>query len=88
METDDGKRSTVGVVVSLLELDDGTSRIILDDVRSDTPQRKTSWEFDRFYAHKRLDSRQLQDMALPEEEYRGLGISLLTRLLALKGRAK
>jgi hypothetical protein len=88
METDDGKRSTVGVVVSLLELDDGTSRIILDDVRSDTPQRKTSWEFDRFYTHKRLDSRQLQDMSLPEEEYRGLGISLLTRLLALKGRAK
>jgi hypothetical protein len=88
METDDGKRPTVGVVVSLLELDDGTSRIILDDVRSDAPQRKTSWDFDCFYTHKRLDSRQLEDMSLPDDEYRGLGVSLLARLLALKGRAK
>jgi hypothetical protein len=88
MEADDGKRPRLGVVVSLLELDDGTSRVILDDVRSDVPERRTSWNFDCFYTHKRLDSRKLDDMALPDDEYRGLGEALLARLLALNGRVK
>ena len=88
METDDGKRPRFGVVVSLLDLEDGTSRIILDDVRSDTPQRRTSWAFDCFYTHKRLDSSKLDDMALPDGEYKGLGEAVLARLLALNGRVK
>ena len=88
LETDDGKRPTLGVVVSLLDLGDGTCRVILDDVRSDLPQRQTSWQFDCFYTHKRLDSRQLDDMALPDPEYQGLGEAVLARLLALNGRVK
>jgi hypothetical protein len=35
-----------------------------------------------------LDSRQLDDMSLPDTEYQGLGVSLLARLLALNGRSK
>jgi hypothetical protein len=88
LETDDGKRPALGVVVSLLDLGDGTCRVILDDVRSDSPQRETSWHFDLFYTHKRLDSRQLDAMILPEDEYRGLGEAVLARLLALNGRVK
>ncbi len=88
LENDDGNRPTLGVVVSLLDLGDGTCRVILDDVRSDLPQRDTSWHFDCFYTHKRLDARQLDDMALPDGEYRGLGEAVLTRLLALNGRVK
>ena len=88
MENDDRKRPRMGIVVSLLELDDGTTRIILDDVRSDAPHRETSWKFDCFYTHKRLDSRQVDDMSLPDSEYQGLGVSLMARLLALNGRAK
>jgi hypothetical protein len=88
LENDDGKRPTVGVVVSLLDLGDGTCRVIIDDVRSDLPQRKTSWQFDLLYTHKRLDSRLLDEMALPDGEYRGLGEAVLARLLALNGRVK
>jgi hypothetical protein len=88
MEADDRRRPPVGLVVSLLELDDGTTRIILDDVRSANPQRDTSWQFDCFYTHKRLDSKRLEEMALPGGEYQGLGESILARLLALNGRVK
>jgi hypothetical protein len=88
LENDDGKRPTLGVVVSLLDLGDGTSRVILDDVRSAQPRRETSWQFDLFSTHKRLDSRQLDTMSLPDTEYEGLGTAVLARLLALNGRVK
>jgi hypothetical protein len=88
LDADDGKRPTLGVVVSLLDLGDGKCRVILDDVRSDRPQRETTWQFDCFYTHKRLDSCQLDAMTLPEAEYRGLGEAVLARLLALNGRLK
>ena len=88
LEADDGKRPTLGVVVSLLDLGNGRCRIILDDVHSDSPQRETSWRFDCFYTHKPLDSRQLDAMALSAGEYQGLGEAVLARLLALNGRIK
>jgi len=88
LETDDGKRPTFGVVVSLLDLCDGTCRVILDDVRSGQPQRETSWQFASFYTNKRLDSRQLDAMSLPEAEYQDIGAAVLARLLALNGRVK
>ena len=88
LEADDGKRPTMGVVVSLLDMGDGTCRIILDDVRSDRPGRDTTWKFDCFYTHKRLDSWHLDDMSLPTGEYQGLGEAILARLLALSGRLK
>ena len=88
LDSDDGKRPTLGVVVSLLDLGDGTSRVILDDVRSVQPRRETSWQFDLFYTHKRLDSHQLDAMSLSATEYQGLGEAVLARLLALNGRVK
>ena len=88
MDADDGKRPTLGVLVSLLDLGDGTCRVILDDVRSDQSQRDTSWQFERFYTHKRLDALQLDALSLPSGEYQGLGEAVLARLLALNGRLK
>ena len=82
-EPDTGVRPKFGVVVSLLELEDGTTRIIIDDVKSAEEQRQTSWSFDCFYTHKRLDSKALEAMELPNGEYQGLGEAVLARLLAL-----
>jgi len=48
VEGDDGKRPYRGVVVRLLDLGDGTCRIILDDVRNEASQRNTCWQFDSF----------------------------------------
>jgi len=64
LATDDSKRPHVGVVVTLLDLGDGTSRVIVDDVRSDDPKRETSWKYDSFFTHKRLSSTDIDEMAL------------------------
>jgi hypothetical protein len=87
-EKDDGTRPSFGVVVSLLDEGDGKSRLIMDDVRSQNPLRATIWEFDAFYTHMSHDNVALDDMALTDEDYRGIGIALVARLLALNGRLK
>jgi hypothetical protein len=86
LEPDSGARSKFGVVVSLVELEDGTTRVVIDDVKSAEPRRKTTWAFDCFFTHKRLDSKALDAMELPSGEYQGLGEAVLARLLALNGR--
>jgi len=86
LKPDSGARRRFGVVVSLHELDDGTTRIVIDDVKSVGPQRTASWAFECFYTHKQLDSKALDAMALPSTEYQGLGVAVLARLLALNGR--
>jgi hypothetical protein len=88
LENDDGRRPRRGVVVTLLDMEDGTSRIIVDDVTADPGSQKTSWKHDTFYTHKRLSSTAIDDMALPASEYQGLGEALLARLLALNGRVR
>jgi len=88
LEKDDGSRPTFGVVVSLQKCDDGTVRIILDDVRSAEPRRATNWQFDCFYTHKRVDSEQATAMTLPDSEYEGLGAAVMARLLALNKMIK
>jgi hypothetical protein len=88
LEADDGKRPTLGVVLSLLDLGNGKCRVILDDVRSGQPQRETSWQFTSFYTDRRFDSPQLDAMSLPGADYQELGVAVLARLLALNGRLK
>jgi hypothetical protein len=86
--TDDGKRPSLGVVMSLLDLGDGHSRLIMDDVRSQQTVRETSWNFDVFYTHQSHDNQALDEMALSDETYRDIGIAVVARLLALNKRAK
>jgi hypothetical protein len=88
MENDDGSRPSLGVVVSLLDLGNGRTRVTIDDVRSEQSEHSTTWKLDCFYTHKQLDSVQLDNMTLPEAEYQGLGVAVLARLLALNGRIK
>jgi hypothetical protein len=85
---DDGARPNLGVVVSLLDTGGGKCRVILDDVRSAAPQRETSWSFDLFYTHKILDADAVHRMELSDDEYRGLGIAIMARLIALRGQPK
>jgi hypothetical protein len=87
-EMDDGTRPAFGVVVSLLNVGDGQSRLIMDDVRSQSPVRVTAWDFDAFYTHKAHDNAAFDDMALTDDTYRDIGVALVARLLALNGRSK
>jgi len=87
-DTDDGKRPSLGVVVSLLDLGGGQSRLIMDDVRSQHPVRETSWNFDVFYTHQLHGNPALDEMALSDDTYRDIGIAVVARLLALNKRVK
>jgi hypothetical protein len=88
MINDDRIRPGVGVVVTLRDLGECRSRVILDDVRSSEPRRETDWAFDLFFTHKDLDSDAVDRMCLPDDEYRGLGEAVMARLLALSKRSK
>jgi hypothetical protein len=50
--------------------------------------RETSWKHEWFFTHKRLPSKELDDMALSAEQYRLIGENVVARLLALSGRVK
>jgi hypothetical protein len=86
MENDDRKRPRKGVVVTLLDMGDGTSRVVMDDVSSEFQSRDTSWKFDYFYTYKSLDSKAIDAMALADVEYQSIGEALMARLLALNSR--
>ncbi len=88
MDADGGRRPRKGVVVTLLDLGDGTSRLIMDDVSSDDLTRDTARKHEWFFTHKTLSSKDVDDMALSDHDYQRIGISIMARLLALNGRAK
>ena len=78
----------MGVVVTLLDLGDGTSRLIMDDVSSDDLRRDTSWKHEWFFTRMKFSSKDADEMSLPAEDYRAIGESIMARLLALNGRIK
>jgi len=86
MIDDDGTRPQVGVVVTLRDMGGGKTRVILDDVKSDSRCRETQWSLDLFYTHKDLETAAVDSMRLPDNEYEGLGAAIMARLLALNGR--
>jgi hypothetical protein len=86
VESDSGVRAKVAVVVTLVDLGNGTSRVVIDDVRSDKPTRDTSWQYDCFVTHKVLKSSELEAMSLPDSEFMGVGEAIIARLLALNRR--
>lgn len=86
MTDDDGKRPQVGVVVTLRDMGGGKTRVILDDVKSDSTCRETQWSFDVLYTHKDLETAPVASMQLPNDEYESLGAAIMARLLALNGR--
>jgi hypothetical protein len=61
---------------------------VLDDVLADAVEKPKSWKFDCFYTSHELDSKLIDEMALPDSDYQRLGEVLLARLLALNGRVK
>ena len=77
------QRPKYAVVVSLLELDDGTSRLIIDDVVSATQHKPTSWAFTFPFTETQFSSARVANLALSEREYQMLGENVVLRLVAL-----
>lgn len=83
MESDNNRRGANGVVVSLLDVDDGKIRITLDDVENSNG-RPDAWSHRAFVTCKSYDKEQIENLDLPEDEYAALGHYVVARLNALR----
>jgi hypothetical protein len=88
METDDGVRSSIGVVATLVDAGDGTSRLILDDVASAGKVGVADWKHVRLFTRIQFGSCEADEMRLPADTYKAIGESVMARLLALNARIK
>jgi len=89
MEHDDKIRSDRGLAVCLRDMGDGTSRIFMDDVRSDQQELPINWKHDYFYTYSpEFKNEKIDDMQLTDNEFQAIGVAIVARLLALTGRAK
>ncbi|MFK8069151.1 MAG: hypothetical protein AB8D52_13025 [Gammaproteobacteria bacterium] len=89
MEYDDKIRSEMGLAICLRDMSNGTSRIFMDDVKSDTQQNPINWCHDYFYTFTpELDNDAIDDMKLTAEQFQNIGAAVVARLLALNGRVK
>lgn len=86
MVSDDQRRSAHGIVVSLLDTDDDSVRITLDDVENDSG-RPDTWSHRVFVTSKTYDKAVLEDLDLPEEDYAALGHYVFARLIAIRNNS-
>jgi hypothetical protein len=88
MEKDDGVRSDFGLIACLRKMNDGTTKLILDDVRAKTDKNPISWKFENMFTFNRYNSDKLERLDISEKEFASIGENLVIRLLALNGDLK
>jgi len=86
MNSDDSRRGAHGVVVSLLDTDDESIRITLDDVENNSGHPDT-WTHRVFVTSKSYDKNAIENLDLPEDEYAALGHYVLARLKAIRNNS-
>ena len=88
MDVDDAIRPENGVVVCLRTTGDGKSKLIFDNVKSNSPLNPVAWSFSSFNTWREYSDEDLDQMKLGSREYQMIGENLVARLLALTGRIK
>ena len=87
-DADDGERSQVGVVICLRNVGNGISKLVFDDVESDSPINSKSWSFNVFYTWREYREEDLNQMRLSDDDYKMIGQSIIARLVALNALVK
>jgi hypothetical protein len=89
MECDDRIRSKEGLAVCLRDMGNGTSRLFMDDVKSDKQELPINWQHYCFFTFTpELDNEALESMQLTDEEFQNIDAAVVARLLAISGRVK
>ena len=81
-------RSKRAVVTCLRDLGNGLSKLIFDDVVSETASNPVNWSFESFYTWREYPNKNLDEMKLTAAQYQEIGENLVARLLALNGRVQ
>jgi hypothetical protein len=84
MSSDVGKRGSSGVVCCLVDLGDGDTRVILDDVSNAQASTQGSWKHEVLFTWKDLSSKDISEQTLSEKELADFGASIFARLTALQ----
>ncbi len=76
-------RNRNGVVCSfsLLKLNNGKVRIVVDDVVNSKATNDQTWEHENFFTFKDYDSASFENLELSESEFADFGHSILARLI-------
>ena len=84
METDDGTRGTSGVVLSLVEGQQGELRLVLDDVQNESGSGCGPWRHHTLFTFKSYSQESIGHLDLSEKELADIGFQVLARLGALR----
>lgn len=85
MDIDDGIRGRFGVVATLVDLGDGTLRLVFDDVNRLPGSLPPQWETVCLFTCFEHDKQRIVDLRLGKDELARIGENLLLRLAALSG---
>jgi hypothetical protein len=89
MKYDDNRRSEFGLSICLRDMEDGTSRLFIDDVKADKDENPINWKYNSFFSFTPgFDNETLDNMSLTDEQFQNIGTAVVARLLALNGRVK
>lgn len=83
IEKADGVRSEVGIVAYLQKMNDGTTKLVLDDVRSASVDNQKVWKRKSPYTSNQYKNEKLESLDLSEKEFSEIGENLIIRLSAL-----
>jgi len=75
-----------GVVATLEHRTDGGIQLRLDDVAAQPTLDAVSWRNVSFYTATKLDAAELNSMSLSESQLAEIGLAVIARLTANKGR--
>jgi len=82
-EPDHRPRAFFGVVACVQKLEDGRTRLILDDVCSDSDSWPQSWQSHWPFTYHDFESKRFLGCELDEKQLAQIGLDLVARLSAL-----
>jgi hypothetical protein len=85
VETEDGRRSLSGVLLSLVENTPGEFRLVLDDVSNQGGSGLGPWRHESLFTLKSYSRADIENQTLSERQLAEIGFNVLARLRALHG---
>jgi hypothetical protein len=83
MHADDGRRSNVGVVASVVATEGGRIRLCFDDVAAKSTSWPQEWRTNAHFTSLECDAEAVLSINLSEQQLADIGLALVSRLAAL-----